>query len=158
MKFTFGIITKNKNNFGNDDPSSSEKNNIMKCIESINNLEIPEYEIIIVGGENIYNQDNIIHFEFDDTINPLWITAKKNIITKNAKYDNIVFTHDYVEFLSDWYDGFLKALVTDWYGPQWAKYSRELSSRMGTGTVSKDYGCNYNLQDIKKLHNIMVLS
>ena len=80
MKFTFGIITKSDNNFGSNDPSSSDKTNIIKAIESINKLNIPEFEIIVVGGDDIYEQDNIIHFKFDDTINPLWITAKKNII------------------------------------------------------------------------------
>ena len=77
MKFTFGIITKSNNDFGDSDPSSSDKGNIIKTIKSINNLRIPEYEIIIVGGENIYEQKNISHFQFDDTIHPLWITAKK---------------------------------------------------------------------------------
>ena len=113
MKFTFGIITKSDNNFGSNDPSSSDKTNIIKAIESINKLNIPEFEIIVVGGDDIYEQDNIIHFKFDDTINPLWITAKKNIIIKNAKYENIVFTHDYVEFSDDWYKGFLK-FGNDW--------------------------------------------
>ena len=63
MKFTFGIITKNKNNFGSEDPSSSDKTNIMESIESINNLGIPEYEIIVVGGDDIYSQENVFHFE-----------------------------------------------------------------------------------------------
>ena len=113
MKFTFGIITKSENNFGVDDPASTDKKNIVSAIESINNLNIPEYEIIIVGGDDIYNQENITHIPFDDTIHPLWITSKKNIITKNAKYENIVFTHDYVKFSTDWYKGFLK------FGDDW---------------------------------------
>jgi hypothetical protein len=113
VKFTFGIVTKSENNFGINDPSSADKTNITKLIESINDLKIPEYEIIVVGGENIYNQENITHFEFDDNINPLWITAKKNIIIENAKYENIVFTHDYIKFSDDWYKGFLK------FGEDW---------------------------------------
>jgi hypothetical protein len=113
MKFTFGIITKSQNNFGRNDPSSSDKGNILKVIQSIKDLNIPEYEIIIVGGENIYDDDKIRHFEFDDTIKPLWITPKKNIITRNAKYDNIVFSHDYIYFSKNWYEGFLK------FGDEW---------------------------------------
>ena len=66
MKFTFGIITKSDNNFGSNDPSSSDKTNIIKAIESINKLNIPEFEIIVVGGDDIYEQDNIIHFKFDE--------------------------------------------------------------------------------------------
>ena len=61
MKFTFGIVTKSENNFGENDPSSADKTNITKLIESINNLEIPEYEIIVVGGKNIYNQKKNIY-------------------------------------------------------------------------------------------------
>ena len=41
MKFTFGIITKSENNFGVDDPASTDKKNIVSAIESINNLNIP---------------------------------------------------------------------------------------------------------------------
>jgi len=42
-----------------------------------------------------------------------WITKKKNLITQNAKYENIVFLHDYHMFMPDWYRGFLK-FGTDW--------------------------------------------
>ena len=37
-----------------------------------------------------------------------WITKKKNLITQNAKYENIVYMHDYHIPRSDWYEGFLK--------------------------------------------------
>jgi hypothetical protein len=95
MEFTFGIIT----NIAND--------NILKIIESIENLKINKYEIIIVGGINIYNK-NIIHIPFNETIKPSWITKKKNIICNKASYENIVLLHDYILFSNDWYEGFLK--------------------------------------------------
>jgi hypothetical protein len=95
MKFSFGIIT-----------STKTCNFIHKIIDSINNLSIKEYEIIIVGGENIYrNLDKVIHIPYVD-INE--ISKKKNIITESASYDNIVYLHDYIIFEDNWYEGFLK--------------------------------------------------
>ncbi len=38
-----------------------------------------------------------------------WITKKKNIITINAKYENIVYLHDYIIFEDEWYEGQLKS-------------------------------------------------
>ena len=52
MKFTFGIITKSQNSFGRNDPSSPDKGNILKVIQSIEDLNIPEYEIIIVDDNS----------------------------------------------------------------------------------------------------------
>jgi hypothetical protein len=95
MKFSFGIIT-----------STKTCNFINQIIDSINNLLIQEYEIIIVGGENLYkNLDKVIHIPYED-INE--ISKKKNIITEMASYTNIVYLHDYIIFEDDWYDGFLK--------------------------------------------------
>ena len=98
MEFTFGIITSG-NNF--DD--------ISKIITSIKNQHIKNYEIIIVGGENAFElEEVIIHYPFDDTLKNGWITKKKNIITSKAKYENIVFMHDYIILHKNWYKGFLK--------------------------------------------------
>lgn len=94
MEFTFGIITTN----GNTD-------NIKSTIEDIQNLEIPEYEVIVVGGERI-SHDKVIHIPFDETIREAWTTRKKNLITENAHFKNIVYTHDYITFDKDWYSGF----------------------------------------------------
>ena len=93
MDFTFGIIT---------DGSNDE--NIRKIVDSIELQNIKNKEIIIVGNSKVVVDKNI---EFDETVKPKWITRKKNIITENAIYNNIVYLHDYVEFCSDWYDGFL---------------------------------------------------
>lgn len=97
MKFTFGIITSNKVD--------------QRILDSIHNQLIKDYEIIVVGGENVY--DNVIHIPFDDTIKPGWITKKKNIITNHAKYENIVFMHDYICLNKNWYKGFKK------FGNEW---------------------------------------
>ena len=96
MNFTFGIITV----FGNEHYVSG-------VITSIRKLNIPNYDIVVVGGPEIVG-DDIIHIPFDEHEKHMWITRKKNIITKKAKYSNIVYLHDYVSFEQDWYHGYLK--------------------------------------------------
>tara|TARA_B100000902_G_scaffold241637_1_gene228857 strand:- start:6170 stop:6871 length:702 start_codon:yes stop_codon:yes gene_type:complete len=98
MEFTFGIITSG-NNF----------HQIKKIIESIKNLSIKNYEILIIGGDNTYEtEESVIFHPFNDELKKGWITKKKNIITKKGKYENIVYLHDYIIFDKNWYKGFLK--------------------------------------------------
>ncbi len=94
MKFTFGIITQNNVTLTNF------------VIDSIEKQNIPEYEIIVVGSSDI-RRNNTISVSFDDTVYPGWITKKKNIITKLASYENIVYMHDYIILDNNWYRGFL---------------------------------------------------
>jgi hypothetical protein len=96
MKFTFGIITA-----GNSDDS------LNAVIDSIEKQNIPEYQILIVGNSNV-SRTNTFIIPFDESIKQGWITRKKNIVTINSTYDNIVYTHDYVVFEDDWYLGYLK--------------------------------------------------
>ena len=103
IDFTFGIITD-----GNFD------NNIKNIIRSIELNNISFYEIIIIGNSKIQSTDKITVIPFDETQKKGWITRKKNIIVKMAKYDNIVLLHDYIVLLHDyivldinWYNGFL---------------------------------------------------
>jgi hypothetical protein len=96
MDFTFGIITDGR-----------VDNIILQIINSIEEQNIPNYEIIIVGNSKI-SGNNINVINFDESIKRAWITKKKNIICQNAKYENIVLLHDYVLFDKDWYKGFLK--------------------------------------------------
>jgi len=95
MKFTFGIIT-----------SGGKELLINEIIDSIEKEKIPNYEIIIVGGTPI-NRVNSINISFDETIKSGWITKKKNLITTNASFDNIVYLHDYIKLNEGWYDGHL---------------------------------------------------
>ena len=96
MNFTFGIVTDGDN----DD-------NIDIIISSIENLKIPHYEIIIVGNSNI-NKKNCKVIRFNENIKNKWITRKKNIITENANFENIVYSHDYIRYDENWYSEFLK--------------------------------------------------
>jgi len=96
MKFTFGIIT-----------SGNEDENINIIIDSIEKQQILNYEIIIVGNSKVSrNKTRIVLF--NEEVIPKWITRKKNIITNLAKYENIVYLHDYVSLSDNWYEGFLK--------------------------------------------------
>ena len=96
MKFTFGIITAG---------TSDESLNLV--IDSIERQNIPEYQILIVGNSQVSRKNTFI-IPFDESVRPGWITRKKNIVTVNARYENVVYTHDYVVFEDDWYEGFLK--------------------------------------------------
>lgn len=95
MDFTFGIIT-DGNNY----------NNLVNIVNRIHSFQILNYQIIVVGNLNpIYGVEII---PFNENIKPAWITRKKNIITENAKYENIVYSHDYLCPEPNWYDEFLK--------------------------------------------------
>lgn len=96
MKFTFGIITAG---------TADESLNVV--IDSIERLDIPEYQILIVGNSLVQRKNTSI-IPFDESVVPAWITRKKNILTQNAKYENIVYSHDYVVFEEDWYEGYLQ--------------------------------------------------
>jgi hypothetical protein len=93
MEFTFGIITG-----GNNDSMISE------IIDSIENENIPNYEIIIVGESKIVRKNTKI-VSFNESIRRAWITKKKNIITHEAKYENVVYLHDYIKLNDGWYKG-----------------------------------------------------
>jgi len=91
MRFTFGIITT-----GNP--------RVPTIIKSIKD-NVPNPEIIVVGGEPI---NNVKHIPFNETEKTAWITRKKNIITQEASYENIVYLHDYLVLRKGWYEGFLR--------------------------------------------------
>lgn len=95
MDFTFGIVT--------DGRSDS---NINLIIDSIEIQNIKNYEIVIVGNSAV-NRKNTKILQFDESIKTAWITKKKNLITENALYENIVYLHDYVYFSKNWYDEFV---------------------------------------------------
>ncbi len=97
INFSFGIITNGLND-----------HYIRQIILSIEQNNIPNYEIIIVGNSKIDPTDRIRIIPFDENIKRAWITRKKNIITEQAKYENVVLLHDYIIFDNYWYNGFLR--------------------------------------------------
>jgi hypothetical protein len=70
-------------------------------------MEIGSYEVLVVGG-HLINRKNTRTIEFDDSINQQSISEKKNIITRNSVFDNIVYLHDYIKFDKSWYTNFLE--------------------------------------------------
>ena len=98
MKFTFGIVT-------------AGTTNLPKIIESIRAQQIPDEDIIVVGGSD--PNMGIRHIPFDETVKKGWISRKKNLITNNARHENIVFMHDYFYLDEDWFRGF------QLFGNQW---------------------------------------
>ena len=106
MNFTFGIVTYS----GHD--GKDNLNKVNNIIDAIENENIPEYEIIVVGdfaGE----RKNTRVIKFDETVKKGWITRKKNIITEEAKHDIIVYTHDYIAPVKGFYRGWTK------FGDDW---------------------------------------
>ena len=57
MKISFGILTY---------PGNEEE--AKKVVTSIENQNVKFYEIIIIGGSNIYKNSNLKHIEFDESI------------------------------------------------------------------------------------------
>jgi len=92
MKITFGITTDYSN------PTQLEA-----VTDSIHDLNIPNYEILIIGSKYDIFANNTLHIKFDETVKPGWTTRKKNILCQTAQYENIVLMHDYYRFDHDWY-------------------------------------------------------
>jgi hypothetical protein len=97
MDFTFGIIT-----------GGGAENRIHRIIDSIEEQNIPNYEVVIIGS-CVLERKNTIIVSFDDSQKQGWITRKKNLITKYASYENVMYMHDYFELQPGWYEGQLKS-------------------------------------------------
>ena len=69
MNFTFGIVT----NW--EDPDRARR-----LCNSIKNLNIPNYETIVIGSDVMYQSENLRAYPFYEAAKPGWITRKKNII------------------------------------------------------------------------------
>lgn len=92
MKFTVGVITRGNFDF------------INKIINSTRQQQIPDYEIIIVGGKDDVTARDTRWINIDETTSTL--CRKKNYITEYSTGDIIVYMHDYVSLCDDWYKGF----------------------------------------------------
>lgn len=96
-KWTFGIITK-----GERDDWLEE------IISSIRAQKIPNFEIIICGTYRNRKEKNFKYIPFFDRDARGWITKKKNLIAREAKYENICIVHDRIVFDKDWFSGMKK--------------------------------------------------
>lgn len=102
MSITFGIVTDGKSD-----------SLLWQTIESIRNLEIEQYEVIIIGNTQIPPGKDLIIHSFDEQIKPGWITRKKNLLTRYARYEYIAYLHDYIVFDINWYKNFKKVKSFD---------------------------------------------
>jgi hypothetical protein len=116
VDFSFCIIT---------DGSPAAQDRILDTIESIQNLQIENYEILCIGGMHEFDISkidwdmikNFKRFYFDESVKPGWITKKKNEIARLAKYENLVLFHDYYIFDREWYNGYNR--INDQTGGLW---------------------------------------
>lgn len=103
MKWSFCILYK----------STDYLQNQINSIKNQKKISINDYEIILVGpsssqiNEIVCKNKNINHILFEDESKNVWITKKKNLAVKAAKYENLVITHDYIGLCEDWYSNFL---------------------------------------------------
>lgn len=85
---------------------------IIKSICNQKGLNPNNFEIILIGPSegNVkqFESSNIKNIIFEETIRPGWITVKKNLITQNAKFENICLMHDYVALCENWFVGYEK--------------------------------------------------
>jgi hypothetical protein len=98
IPFTFGIVTGG---------GAEAMGRVHAMIDSIERERIPEYEVVVVGGEAV-SRSRTRHVPFDESQKPKWITRKKNIVTESASYENVVYMHDYLALEPGWYEGWLR--------------------------------------------------
>ncbi len=100
---TFGILTS----------ELSPNQSLNMLIKSINSQDIPYYEIIVAYSNGIINKlknKKIRYFsvkKLSSRVNhnkKLEQHQKRQLITKNAKYDNILFLKDYHILSENWYN------------------------------------------------------
>jgi hypothetical protein len=84
--------------------SGESTENLNEAIKSIIALQIPKFEIIIIGNVELPYSNKIQIIPFNEDINPGWITKKKNLITNYSNFDLIVYLHDYYVFDAKWYE------------------------------------------------------
>lgn len=121
MEFSFVILSEGR-----------DQDRIQSIINSIdsNNIPTDKYEIIIVGDCNLAGP-NITIIPDPKGVKPGWITRAKNLGTKAAKFDRIVYLHSYIALSPDWYQGFLA------FGDDWDVCMNPMLTR--TGARYRDY-------------------
>ena len=102
MNFTFAITT-----------DYSDINRLNEVRESIYNLKIPTYEVLIIGGKDYSHYNDTTFLYFNDKKYPGWTTKKKNILVETSRYENVVLMHDYFLFDDNWYNSFVE-FGNDW--------------------------------------------
>ena len=99
MNFTFGICT-----------CYDSIPQLLAVVQSIKDLNIPEYEIILAGPlrQRIPEMPQVKYLWSTG-----WTPQKKNMISRHAQYENLVLFHDYFVFDKDWYTSYQQ------FGNEW---------------------------------------
>jgi hypothetical protein len=85
---------------------------LAQCVVSAMNSSIQNKEVIIVGHTKLTtNHAGIRIIPFGEKLLEGWITKKKNIITESTSKGVVVYSHDYIAFARDWFEGLVS------YGP-----------------------------------------
>ena len=87
--------------------------NLHKVIDSIRALNIPFYEILIAEERLTLKSSGDTRIIESGSDREGWITKKKNMMIKEAKYENICLLHDYIQFKPDWYEAYCN-FQEDW--------------------------------------------
>lgn len=147
-KWSFGILS-----------DGSKQDVLEQQIKSIIALKIPHFEIIICGKYSSKNKRKFLKV-IDFPYKLAWITRKKNLIVKNAKYENIVMTHNRFNFDKNWYEGmkrygnYFEVLMCRILDPRgrragdWLTYGRDIRDRWinDTGLLEyEDWDSNLNI-------------
>jgi hypothetical protein len=94
--FTFGIVT---------DGSPEAVLRLERILGSIEAQGMRSYEVLIVGNVEGLARRHTRVLRFDESVKPGWITRKKNLITEQARFEHVVYCHDYLELEAGWYAG-----------------------------------------------------
>lgn len=95
--WTFAMITKGERNEW-----------IEEIIQSIHKQKVPHYEIIVCGTYFDRKEKNFTFIPFSERDDKGWITKKKNLIARVAKYENFCFLHDRMVLDKGWFAGMKK--------------------------------------------------
>ena len=97
-KWSFGIITNGK-----------DFDLVEKLVKSIENQNIPFYEVLISGPSFKYNNDKVKNIGDQKDIDiRAPICKKKNKIVKEARFQNLAIFHARYELPNNWYQNIIK--------------------------------------------------
>ncbi len=82
------------------------------------------HEIIVIGKCNL-SSDNLKVVSFNQGEKPMWITRKKNMISDQARFENVCYLHDYIILDKDWYAGYEK------FGYNWDMCMNQIINKNG---------------------------
>lgn len=148
MDFTFAIMTDGQND-----------SMVTQIVESIYAEKMPTYEILILGDSHLtLDHTRVICNSATEAQQNgrAWITKKKNIATNEARYENIVFIHDYIKLERGWYAGWEKF---DQLNPDWqvaTNYIYTLEGGRHSDWVLSPYDMWYFFPELNNTWNLLL--